>query len=44
MIDTTLALIFYSVFMGGDDLSWTSAKDEYIYFDDFHVSPQKTKP
>ena len=36
--------IFYSVFMGGDDLSWTSAKDEYIYFDDFHVSPQKIKP
>lgn len=30
--------IFYSVFLGGDDLSWTSAKDEYICFDDFRVS------
>lgn len=32
--------IFYSVFLGGDDLSWTSAKDEYICFDDFQVSTQ----
>jgi hypothetical protein len=32
--------IFYSVFLGGDDLSWTSQKDEYICFDDFRVSTQ----
>lgn len=32
--------IFYSVFLGGDDLSWTSPKDEYICFDDFRVSNQ----
>ncbi|MDO8930744.1 MAG: hypothetical protein Q7W54_17360 [Bacteroidota bacterium] len=32
--------IFYSIFLGGDDLSWTSAKDEYICFDDFRVSTQ----
>jgi len=32
--------IFYSVFLGGDDLSWTSPKDEYICFDDFRVSTQ----
>ena len=36
--------IFYSVFLGGDDLSWTSAKDEYICFDDFHVSTQMINP
>lgn len=32
--------IFFSVFLGGDDLSWASKKDEYIYFDDFNVSTQ----
>jgi hypothetical protein len=32
--------IFFSVFLGGDDLSWTSAKDEYICFDDFRISTQ----
>ncbi len=31
--------IFYSVFMGGDDLSWAPKKDEFICFDDFHISP-----
>ena len=32
--------IFYSVFMGGDDLTWASDKDEYIYFDNFRISTQ----
>ncbi len=43
--DDKLAIdqVFYSVFMGGDDLSWASSKDEYIYFDDFYVSTQQTK-
>ncbi len=36
--------VFYSVFMGGGDLSWTSAKDQYICFDDFRVSTQMTNP
>lgn len=33
--------LFYSVFLGGGDLSWTSSKDEYICFDDFRVSTQR---
>lgn len=43
--DDKLAIdqVFYSVFLGGDNLSWTSSKDEYIYFDDFYVSTQQTK-
>ncbi len=32
--------VFYSVFMGGGDSSWASAKTEYICFDDFRVSTQ----
>ena len=36
--------VFYSVFMGGDDLSWTSAEDQYICFDDFRVSTQMNNP
>ncbi len=30
--------ILYNVFLGGDDLSWSSDKEEYIYFDDFKAS------
>jgi len=30
--------IFYSIFMGGDDMSWTSEKDQYICLDDFKVA------
>lgn len=43
--DDKLAIdqVFYSVFLGGDNLSWTSSKDEYIYFDDFYVSTQQAK-
>jgi len=33
--------IFYSVFMGGDDLSWASPKDQHIFLDDFKVSSKK---
>ncbi|PTN07311.1 hypothetical protein C8N47_11924 [Mangrovibacterium marinum] len=29
--------ILFSVFMGGDNLSWTSDKDQYICFDNFAV-------
>jgi hypothetical protein len=36
--------ISYSVFMGGDDLSWAPANDQYIYFDDFRVSTQILNP
>lgn len=36
--------ISYSVFMGGDDLSWAPSNDQYIYFDDFRVSPQILNP
>ncbi len=34
----------YSVFMGGGDLSWAPARDQYIYFDDFRVSTIKINP
>lgn len=36
--------ISYSVFMGGDDLSWAPANDQYICFDDFRVSTQLLNP
>lgn len=35
--------IFYSVFFGGDDRSWSSRKTEYICFDDFCISAQQIK-
>lgn len=32
--------ILFSVFLGGDNDSWSSLKDEYICFDDFRISTQ----
>ncbi len=32
--------VFQCVFLGGDDLSWASTKDEYICLDDFRISTE----